>query len=502
MSIDPRTPVIVGVGQVTQKLEDPGASAEPIDLLADAARTALGDAGVRNLTVDTIAVAAIISWRYPDPGALLGRRLGRAPRTSIVSSTGGNSPQMLVNRLATGIQAGEHDVVVIGGVECMYSRRRARRIDPTTQLAWTKADDPACPNEWGDTRPGSSQYEMAHRALAPTQVYPLFETALRHRAGHSIDDHQQHIATLWSGLAAVAASNPYAWSPVAHAPDDIRIPSADNRMACFPYTKRLCANLDVDQAAAIVMCSYEAARVAGVSTDQMVFPLAGADAHDHPYITERAALAESTAIGIVGRAALGAAGLTLDDVARFDLYSCFPSAVQMALQSLGLRGPLGGDDRPVSVTGGLAYAGGPGNNYVTHSIAAMVEACRNDRGSVGYVTALGWYATKHSIGLYSTEPPAGGFHAVDPAETQAEVDALPKREPAGVLDGEGQVEATSVAFDRDATPTIGIVSLLLPDGRRALANSTDADTLLDMCAEPWEGRTVSLRADDDTNLIA
>ena len=502
MSIDPRTPVIVGVGQVTQKLEDPSAGSEPIDLLAEAGRTALADSGGRNLTVDTIAVAAIISWRYPDPAALLGRRLGIEPRTTIASTTGGNSPQLLVNRIATGIQAGEHDVVMIGGVECMYSRRRARRLDPTTQLAWTKADDPECPNVWGDTRPGTTQYEMAHRALAPTQVYPLFETALRHEAGHSIDEHQRHIATLWCGLAAVAASNPYAWSPIAYSPDDIRVPTADNRMACFPYTKRLCANLDVDQAAAIVMCSYEAAVAAGVSTDQMVFPLAGADAHDHPYITERAALAEAPAIGIVGRAALAAADLTLDDIARFDLYSCFPSAVQMAMQSLGLSGPAGGDDRPLSVTGGLAYAGGPGNNYVTHSIAAMVEACRADRGSVGYVTALGWYATKHSVGLYSSEPPVNGFRAVDPAETQAEVDALPRRESAGVLDGEGQVEATSVAFDRDATPTIGIVSVLLADGRRALGNSTDSDTLLNMCAEPWEGRTVSLRADDDTNLLA
>ncbi len=502
MTIDPRTPVIVGVGQATQKLEDPGAGAEPIDLLADAGRIALADAAATSLAVDAIAVAAIMSWRYPDPAALLARRIGLEPRTTILSTTGGNSPQMLVNRIATGIQAGEHDVVMIGGVECMYSRRRARRVDPGIQLAWTKADDPECPNVWGDSRPGSTQYEMAHRALAPTQVYPLFETALRHEAGHSIDEHQRTIATLWSELAAVAASNPHAWSPVAYSPDDIRTPTADNRMACFPYTKRLCANLDVDQAAALVMCSYEAAVTAGVSSDQMVFPLAGGDAYDHPYITERAALAQSTAIGIVGRAALGAAGLSLDDVARFDLYSCFPSAVQMALHSLGLPGPLGGDDRPVSVTGGLAYAGGPGNNYVTHSIAAMVEACRADRGSVGYVTALGWYATKHSVGLYSSEPPAAGFRAVDPAQTQAEVDALPKREPAGVLDAEGQVEATSVAFDRDATPTIGIVSVLLADGRRALANCTDADTLRDMCEQPWEGRTVSLRADDDTNLLA
>ncbi len=502
MTVDPRTPVIVGVGQVTQKLDDPTAGAEPVDLLGDATRTALSDASAPGLAVDTVAVADIISWRYPDPGALLARRVGMDPRTTIRSSTGGNSPQMLLNRIAAGIQAGDHDVAVIGGVECMYSRRRARRIDPKAWLDWTKADDPECPNVWGDARPGSTQYEMAHRALAPTQVYPLFETALRHEASHTIDEHQQLIATLWSGLAAVAAANPNAWSPVAYSPDDIRVPTADNRMACFPYTKRMCANLDVDQAAALVLCSYEAATAAGVGADQMVFPLAGADAHDHPYVTERDALARSTAIGIAGRAALAAAEIELDDVARFDLYSCFPAAVQMALHSLGLAGPHDGDDRPLSVTGGLAYAGGPGNNYVTHSIAAMVEACRTDPGSIGYVTGLGWYTTKHSVGLYSTRPPVHGFRAIDPRVTQTEVDALPKREPAGVLDAIGRVEATSVAFDRDDTPTIGIVSVLLDDGRRSLANSTDPDTLRAMCAEPWEGTTISLRADGDTNTVA
>jgi hypothetical protein len=501
MTIDPRTPVIVGVGQVTQRLEDPSAGDEPIDLLARAARTAVGDAGGSGLSIDTIAVAEIMSWRYPDPGALLGRRVGIEPRTTILTTTGGNSPQMLVNRLAAGIQAGDHDAVLLGGVECMYSRRRARRIDPKAWLEWTKADDAPCPNVWGDGRPGSTQYEMAHRALAPTQVYPLFETALRHAAGHGVEEHQAAIAELWSGLARVAADNPYAWSPTAYSVDDIRIPTAENRMACFPYTKRMCANLDVDQAAAVLLCSYEAAAAAGVSNDRMVFPLAGADAHDHPFITERDALARSTAIGIAGRAALGTAAIELDDVARFDLYSCFPAAVQMALHSLELAGPTGGDSRPLTVTGGLAYAGGPGNDYVTHSIAAMVEACRSDPGSIGFVSALGWYTTKHSIGLYSTTPPARGFRRVDPTLTQAQVDALPRREPAGAFDGAATVEATSVAFDRDAAPTIGIVSLLTIDGRRVLANCLDADTLRAMCTDAWEGRIVTVRADGDTNLI-
>jgi len=175
--------------------------------------------------------------------------------------------------------------------------------------------------------------------------------------------------------------------------------------------------------------------------------------------------------------------------------------VQLALASLGLAGPDGGDDRPITVTGGLAYAGGPGNNYVGHSIAAMVEACRQDPGSMGMVTALGWYATKHSVGLYGTTPPPGGFHAVDPATTQRAVDAGPRREPAGAVDGPGTVEATSVAFDRDGSPTIGILSVLLADGRRALANCIDADALLAMCDDAWEGRTVTLRAEGDTNLL-
>lgn len=501
MTIDPRTPVIVGVGQTSQRLDDPTAGLEPIDLLAVAARRAFDDIGTGSLIVDTIAVAEIMSWRYPDPGALLGRRLGIEPRTTVSSTTGGNSPQMLLNRLAIEIQTGTRDVVLLGGVECMYSRRRVRRIDPNGWLAWTKADDPPCPNVWGDTRPGSTQYEMAHRALAPTQVYPLFETALRHGAGRTVEEHQRFVARLWSGLAAVAADNPHAWSPLAYSPDDIRVPTPDNRMACFPYTKRMCANLDVDQAATVVLCSYEAAAAAGVADDRMVFPLAGADAHDHPYVTERESLSESTAIGIAGRDVLRAASLTIDDIARFDLYSCFPSAVQMALHSLGLRGPLGGDTRPISVTGGLAYAGGPGNNYVTHSIAGMVEACRADPGSVGYVTALGWYVTKHSVGLYSTTPPDQGFRRVDPATTQTAVDAGPRRVPAGLVDGDGIVEATSVAFDRDGIPTIGILSVLMAEGRRALANCMDPETLRDICEHPWESRTVTLRTDGDVNVL-
>ena len=505
MPLDPRTPVLVGVGQTQQRVADPAAALEPIDLLADAVHAADIDSGARRsllATIDTVAVVDMLSWNYPDPGLLLARRLGASPRHTITTTVGGNSPQMMMNRLAAGIGRGDHDVVLLGGAECVYTRWRARRAEPKVWLDWTQPDDPPCPDVWGDDRQGSSQYEMAHLALAPTQVYPLLETALRAAAGRGIDDHQQFIGELWSGFATVAAENPHAWSRTPYTAEEISTVSPSNRMVTFPYPKLLCANIDVDQAAAVLLCSYDTARTAGIPDDRLVFPRSGADAHDHYFFTERAELAEAPAIGIAGARALGAAGTDLDDVARFDLYSCFPAAVELALRSLGLNGPVGGDDRPLTVTGGLGFAGGPGNNYTTHSIAAMVDACRRDPGSVGLVTALGWYVTKHSVGVYSTDAARGRVRRRRSVGHPGHRRCAPRREPALLVDGEVVVEATSVIFERDGIPSLALLTALAPDGRRALANTRDRGAMESMCERPWEGTTVTLRNDGSSNSLA
>ena len=135
---------------------------------------------------------------------------------------------------------------------------------------------------------------------------------------------------MWSRFAAVAAENPNAWSRAAYTPDDIRTVSPDNRMVCFPYPKRMCANIDVDQAAAVILCSYEAARDAGVPDDRIVFLHSSAEAHDHYFFSERDTLTDSPAIEVAVGDAVAAAGITLDDVSQFDLYSCFPAAVEVA----------------------------------------------------------------------------------------------------------------------------------------------------------------------------
>jgi acetyl-CoA C-acetyltransferase len=273
-------------------------------------------------------------------------------------------------------------------------------------------------------------------------------------------------------------------------------------MVVYPYTKLMNANIFTDQAAAVLLCSPEAARDAGVAADRLVYLHAGADGADRQFLTERWSLAESPGLRAVTGDTLAAAGVGPDDIARFDLYSCFPSAVQTAMQELGLAGPAGGDDRPLTLTGGLSFFGGPGNNYVTHSVGAMLDACRADPGSLGLVTGVGYFLTKHSAGLYSTRPPERGFVRVDPAETQARIDATPARVPAGAYAGPATVEATAVPFNREGGPALGLLATLTPDGRRALANCTDPSALAEMTTEEWAGRPVELTTDGTVNRLA
>jgi acetyl-CoA C-acetyltransferase len=499
MSRFDRLPVVVGVGQVRGGDPDTVDAGGPLALWAEAARRAERDAGAALLArVDVVASVLLGSTREPDVAGAVAEELSITPQATIVATIGGNTPQLLVNEIAARIQRGDLDVALVGGAEALRTRARRRAAG---EPDWPVHELPPPSERIGDDRPGTTDDEHAHGLVAPVTVYPLFETALRGAAGRGVDEHQARTARLWAELSSVASRNPYAWAQEPLTAAEIASIGPDNRIVCWPYPKRMCARPSVDLGAALLLTSYEAARAAGVADDRIVFLHAGADAHDHWFVSERWSLAESPAIAAVGRSALGAAGLGVDDVARFDLYSCFPSAVQLALGALGLRGPLGQDERPITVTGGLGFAGGPLNNYVSHSIAAMVDACRAEPGSVGMTTGLGWYSTKHSAGVWSTEPPPAGYVRVDPTTTQAEVDATPRRVPAGAFTGEAVVEASQVRFGRGGDAELATVSAIAADGRRVLAVSADPGVTAALVAEAWEGRTVRIAAGEGANEV-
>jgi len=256
-------------------------------------------------------------------------------------------------------------------------------------------------------------------------------------------------------------------------------------MIGFPYPKYMNSNNDVDQGAALLICSVEKARALGIAEDRWVFPQAGTDCHEHPFVSNRWTLAETPAIAGGGRRVLELAGTGIDDVEIIDLYSCFPSAVQLGASSLGL-----GLDRQLTRTGGLCFAGGPWNNYVMHAIATVVGELRERPGSSGFVWANGGYATKHAFGVYGTAPPAGGFRHDHP---QADIDAGPRRLAAAPDDAAGpaEIEAYTVMFGRESAQT-AFAACLLADGRRAWGTSTDDELMTAMCDGEWVGRSVQL----------
>lgn len=466
--LDPRTPVLVGVGQVVQRRPDPADPREPVDLSVEALRLAAADSGA---DVDLLALADLVyavpsaSWTYADQAGRVASLVGAGDAGTVQSSPyGGDGAQLVVNDAAQQVVDGRADVVLLTGAEA-GATVAALDGDP----AWERVE--GSPDRViGIDRPANNEAETAVGLGAPIYAYALIESALRGRAGATYDEHRERIAGLWSRLSEVATDNPYAWDPTARTPERIGTTGPDNRWVSDPYTKLMCANLRVDLATGLVLTSVAAAEAAGVPQEKWVFVRAGASATDEWFVSERADLATSPAIAAAGAAVLDHAGLRIEDVDLVDLYACFPAAVQLGADALGL--PLDDPARPLSLTGGLTFAGGPGNNYGSHAIATMVPLLRAAPERVGLSTSLGWYATKHAIGIYSATPPARAYAHLTPT-----VDRPAPRPVRTTLDGSGVVEAVTRPFRRDGTVEAAILSVIADDGARVLLRVEDDETL-------------------------
>ena len=491
MTLDPRTPVLIGTGQVLQRAEGLDDARDPVALMVEAITLAASDAGLSSVpNPDAIRVVSLLSWKYGNPAHFIAEDLGLTPRELGLSAMGGNTPQTLVNTASRQILAGELDLVILTGGETTRTRARYNKAGLTPD--WRTAD--TTPTPVSEDLTMNMPEELARKIMMPIQIYPLFETALRAQAGRSVADHQVHISELYARFSAVAATNPYAWSKKQYTAEEIRTASDSNRMIGFPYPKLMNSNNDVDMSAALILCSAEKATSLGVPRDRWIFPQSGSDAHEHAFISHRNHFYDTPAIELAGRRVLELAGLSINDIDLVDLYSCFPSAVQLGAKSLGLD--INGQ---LTRTGGLQFGGGPWNNYVMHAIATVANELRSGVGATGLVWANGGYTTKHAFGVYATTPPKNGFAYDYP---QDQIDALPRRSLASPADAAGEmtIEGYSVMHDREGNPERSIASCILADGRRAWADTTDIGIGRDMCVNEWVGRTV--RADESGTLLA
>jgi acetyl-CoA C-acetyltransferase len=477
MSIDPRSPVLVGLHQLEQRVDDPRDGDEPLEMMINATRAAAEDAGSPALLEQADVVCVIRGrWSYENPAALVATRIGASKAQTAGTPFGGNMVQSAVNRFAKEIAAGQRDIAVLTGAEHGRSQSRARKQD----VALHYTDAPGEPDfQVGPDLPMVHEAELARKVVRPITMYPIFENALRYARGETIPQHRERVAKLWAGFNAVAVDNPHAWIREPMSAEAIGTASPTNRMLGFPYPLLMNSNDKVDMGAALILCSAEAAGRLGVPRERWIFLHSGSEAHDHVFVSNRQDLHSSPAIRIAGARALELAEASPESIDHVDLYSCFPSAVQVAANELGLP-----KERPLTVTGGLTFGGGPLNNYVMHGIARMGEVLRENQGAKGLCTANGGFLTKHAFGVYSSEPPPAGFRY---ESVQAEVDALPAREAIVDHEGDATLESYTVMFGSDG-PETAHAAFLLSDGRRTWANSVDPDLAAAMTNEEFCGR--------------
>jgi len=456
-------PIIVGAAQYTQ----PKTISQPLDplkLMTKTSQMAITDTTTEEIKdyIDTVFMTNISSWSYEDAPGELSKILGINPSKKVYTTPLGNVPQAFVNRAAKAIFSGESQAVLITGGEAAYSSNNARR--GKINLDWPEIRPPKYME--GNLTEGTTKFEKMYGLRSAPCAYALFETAIRAASGRSFEEHRKYMGKLFERFSKIAAKNPYAWIQKSYSPDEITISSAENRKVNYPYTKRMCANFFVDQSGALLMTNEEIAEKLGINRKLWIYPMGGADLKNIQYITQRQRYDESPAARFGPKLALEQAGLSLEDISQFDIYSCFPSVVQIIRKELGLSED---DPRDISIAGGLPYFGGPLSNYSLHAIITSVNLIREDPSKKIMIIANGGYNTKQSFGIYGTTPPVKSWGDNEEKSIQETIlkETLP--DPVEKANGQLTIDAYTIYYERDGTPKRGIVLGHLENRRNTLA---------------------------------
>jgi acetyl-CoA C-acetyltransferase len=481
--------VLVGVGQLTHQVKEPGMSGEPVDYMVRSARRAAADAGMPDILqrLDSIGCIGSLSRPYGDAPLRVAHELGASPAVIVSTPIGATAPQTLLTRLCDRIARGQSAIGLICGAEAFYT---GGGIDWQTvgQVDYARSAVPLV----GDTRSPVTPLEQRYGLLRPSLAYAMITNATRAARGQTHIDYQNETARLCARLSAVAAENPYAWFKEPRSAAEIAQVTPENRMVDYPITKYMSAMMDVDQAAAVIIMSEQEASKLGVQEQPWVYLTGSAEACQGWYLSERDNLYTAPALAKCMEQALGAADCRAEDIDLWDLYSCFPVAVQLAQATIGLD-PSG----TPSVIGGLPYFGGPGNHYSLHAICELVRRLRQAPSKRGVVECLSWYMSKFAVGVYSNERPKAPTLAPQTAAPEMTT-AVPIVE---VADGDFTLESFALSYDRGGEAAYGVLMARGAHGERLLARASgDASLLHDLTVDEAVGRRVSVRHDVASGL--
>jgi acetyl-CoA C-acetyltransferase len=495
-----RRPVIVGVGQCVHRPTDVSEAKSPLEMIEEAIARAQEDTGLAQLAtrIDALCLVNILSRSSEGLPEELSKRIGAAPASEEYTWIGACAPQWFVNRVARKIFEGKTRLALVCGGEAFRSRRL--QAEATGSGRWDASVEPK--ESWmvGDLRDPITPVESKYGVILPIHLYPLLENGLRYHQGMSLEEHRRDLGGFLSKCSEIAAENSYAWFRRRRTAGEIVEVTDSNRMVAFPYTKLMCSIMEVDQSAALFLTNVQTARELGIPEEKWIYLLGSGDASDIWHVTERINFHSSPSVKVAAEKAMEQAGVSVEEIDYLDLYSCFPCAPRIARNMLGIPRD---DPRPLTVTGGMPYFGGPGNNYALHAVCRTVEMLRQDPTKIGLVQALSWYVSKHSVGIYSGVPRRSEWSPVPTESYQAELDRL---EGPGVIEeatGDAVVETYTVLFDRNGLPVKGIVIGRLNDGRRFLSHAEqDRRTLEAMQYQEFIGTRGRVKAKEGLNIFS
>jgi len=473
-------PVLVGVAAVQQQNPDFSTAKEAIDSMIDACRKAADDAGSDELLAQCQRISVPQGmWPYPDPARQIAQAIGASKATSVLVKIG-VLQQSAITDACERIARGECDIAIVVGGETRYRALQAQIAGvpvPETVVAGTPDEvmEPAA-DLWLDAE---TQVGLA----MPVGFYALIESAYRYRKKLGVEQHRDRIAQLYSDFSKIACDNPAAWKREFVAAETIRNATAKNKMLAFPYTRLHNTSWNVDQAAALIFCSEEKARKLNLEASRWIYPRASAESNHMVCVSQRRDLSRSVGADIAARRVLEAAAIKPADIRHVDLYSCFPIAVELFADALQLPA-----DTPLTVTGGMSFAGGPLNNYVLQSTVAMAQTLRTDKTACGVVTSVSGLMTKQAYGVWSAQKSPAGFCAIDVTDEVAREDvAVPVLD---TYDGEVTVVAGTVLLQGMAR---AVIVADTAEGQRVVLFSDDAAVVERLQHEECCGRKVSAR---------
>lgn len=475
------TPVLIGIGEFSERPTDSDyAALSPVEIAARAAAAAIADAGaVKDLAGRIDAIAAVRKFEDVAPrfGAPFGKsnnfprsiaeRIGADPRFAIYDITGGQTPQALVAEFCERIAVGEFELGLLVGGEAISTARYLAAQG--LEADWSETIDAPVEDRGPQVLGLTTRNMLQHRLLGAPKIYALLENARRARLGMTSEAYRVEMATLFAPFSDIASCNPHSMSHDRFSAEELAQISRDNRLIADPYPRRLVSRDQVNQGAALLLCSTGKARALGIDLTRAVYLHGYASLVDH-WVMNRPDLSRSDAAEEAARAAIRNAGIDIASIRYLDLYSCFPIAVSVVAEALGLAP---NDPRALTLTGGLPFFGGAGNNYSMHAICSLVERLRDDPGAYGFIGANGGMLSKYAAGVYSSTAKAFVRHDMTPL--QREIDA--RRGPPLALrpQGAGRIETYTILYEGGVATDAVIVGRLNASGERFLANPAAAD---------------------------